>query len=113
MGHTKEAKMKNLKMMNTILDDATNNMTELMNTAGSWHGGQTSALYSLVSTEKVHSEEHRDDLVHEIECEICQLDNSQPKFKHAETKSLGELLSFVNSYIVDDEPTQAEIDNLE
>jgi hypothetical protein len=36
-------------------------------TAELWHGGQSSALYSFLSTGKIHSEEHREDLKREIE----------------------------------------------
>ncbi|KKL14406.1 hypothetical protein LCGC14_2515980 [marine sediment metagenome] len=36
-------------------------------TAFSWHGGMSSALYSFASTRQLHSEEHRDDVLDEID----------------------------------------------
>ena len=41
-------------------------------TAFNWHGGISSALYSFASTRKIHSENHRDDVLDEIdECLSC------------------------------------------
>jgi hypothetical protein len=39
-------------------------------TASEWHGGQWSALYSYSSTGAIHGEEHKQDLLAEIES--CQ-----------------------------------------
>ena len=36
-------------------------------TASEWHGGMWSALYSYSSTGQVHGEEHKEDLLTEIE----------------------------------------------
>ena len=35
--------------------------------AFNWHGGKSSALYSFASTRKLHSENHRDDVLDEID----------------------------------------------
>ena len=35
--------------------------------AFSWHDGRDSALYSFASTRKLHSENHRDDVLDEID----------------------------------------------
>ncbi len=36
-------------------------------TAFNWHGGISSPLYSFASTRKLHSENHRDDVLDEID----------------------------------------------
>lgn len=89
-----------LNSINTVLDSQ-EEMSALMETASSWHSGQTSALYSLVSTERVHNEEHRENLIEEIEREIRELSDFQPKFKLEETKSLQELQQFVESFKIE------------
>ncbi len=38
-----------------------------IDTAFNWHGGKSSALYSFASTRKIHSENHRDDILDEID----------------------------------------------
>ncbi len=38
-----------------------------IDTAFNWHGGKSSALYSFASTRKLHSENHRDDVLDEID----------------------------------------------
>ncbi len=38
-----------------------------IDTAFNWHGGGGSALYQFASTRKIHSENHRDDILDEID----------------------------------------------
>lgn len=80
-------------------------MSALMETAGCWHSGQASALYSLVSTEKVHTEQHREELLAEIEGEIADLtaDNyvKTETFSTEETESLNKLRLFVKNFTIE------------
>ena len=45
-------------------------MLDTVRTASEWHGGQWSALYSYSSTGEIHGEDHKRDLLIEIETEI-------------------------------------------
>lgn len=106
-----------LAMMNTILDQKENEMQKfqnivtqkemsaLMETASSWHSGQTSALYSLSSTEQVHTEEHREELLSVIESEIADLtaDNfvKTETFSTDEIEALNKLRFFVKNYTIE------------
>lgn len=89
-----------------------------METASSWHSGQTSALYSLVSTEKVHTEQHREELLAEIEGEIADLtaDNfvKTETFSTDEIESLNDLRLFVKAFDIDQPilPTEDDIDEM-
>lgn len=58
--------------------------------AGDWHGGQASALYSLASTGKLHSEDHRLHLIQEIN--LCQ---PRGRGRAREEFNLTNLLEFV------------------
>jgi hypothetical protein len=42
-------------------------MLDTFNTASEWHSGQWSALYSYASTGKIWGEDHKADLIAEIE----------------------------------------------
>ena len=56
-------------------------------TACEWHGGQTSPLYSLLSTGlMVHNAEHRRNLMYEIKC--CLVDLPRNSYEYKDLKSL-------------------------
>ena len=84
--------------------DENKKMSLLMATAGAWYNGQTSALYSLYSTEKVHTEEHRKNLVSEIETELDGLNKNQgdytTAFNRDEYAALLHLRTFVQQFKV-------------
>lgn len=93
----------NIDLLHKIFDNAEyDEMSALMETAASWDNGPTSALRLLVETERVHNQEHRRNLIREIEHEICALNSSQTEFKLAETKSLRELRWFVMNFKIAD-----------
>ena len=98
--------MKLLETMNAIFDgpifDEQKRMSALMETAASGHGGQTSALYSLVSTEKVHSEDHRENLFDEIDREIKELKGTEKyeDWQAEEVYSLQALKAFVKEFVI-------------
>ncbi len=80
-------------------------MTQLVNTAASWHSGQTSGLYSFCSTERVHSEELRESMLAEIESEIADLtaDNFQKTetFSTSEITALNKLRLYIKKVPID------------
>lgn len=109
--HTKENTMKLLETMNTIFDSSEHKeqrkMSALMETAGAWCGGETSALYSLLFTEKIHSEDHREECENEIGQEINGLlHSSQEDFATSEIKSLRALKAFVKNFKIPHEKSQ-------
>ncbi len=85
-------------------DHHTNKCARLMETAAAWHGGQSSALYALCSTEVVHSEEHRANLISEIEAELDGLNKNQgdytTAFNRDEYAALLHLRTFVQQFKV-------------
>lgn len=64
----------------------------LIETAMAWHGGQTSPLYSFGSTEKIHSETHRQGLIGEI---VACLPERNDSILKDERKELLHLLNYV------------------
>jgi hypothetical protein len=54
-------------------------MLDTFNTASEWHSGQWSALYSYASTGKIWGEEHKADLLAEIETCLCQARSISPR----------------------------------
>ena len=77
-------------------------MSQLRLVAYEWHGGGGSSLYQFASTGgKVHSEEHRQDLVSEIEKNIlyCEVEASpqwlEENDRDAEIACLTRLLAHV------------------
>jgi len=46
--------------------DALCGLFDLQEIAEVWHGGQGTALYSFLSTERIHSAQHADECLHEI-----------------------------------------------
>lgn len=56
-------------MSNELSERDYERMLDTIRTASDWHSGQWSALYSYASTGEIHGEEHRDNLLIEIETE--------------------------------------------
>ncbi len=52
--------------MSSLLNHPGHKM-KCIETAFSWHGGKSSALYSFASTRQIWSEHHRDDVLDEID----------------------------------------------
>lgn len=52
-------------------------------TASEWHGGQSSALYSYSSTGEIHGEDHKADLLYEIEACIESAQRSESDLEQA------------------------------
>lgn len=80
-------------------------MSALMETAAAWHSGQASSLYSLLSTEEVHTEQHREELLAELESEIADLtaDNyvETETFSTEEIESLNKLRIFIKNFTIE------------
>jgi hypothetical protein len=63
-----------------------------------WHGGQDSPLYSFASTGGVvHTQEHREKLVAEVQADIDWCDANQSTDEAGDRVSLGLLLAFVQA----------------
>lgn len=67
-------------------------------TAAEWHGGQWSSLYSIASTGKVWSEEHRVTAIGEVNCCLLEgLKGMKPGPYARETKRLESLREALRS----------------
>lgn len=86
------------------------NMSELMETAAAWHGGMNSPLYSLVSTERIHGEEHREQLDAEIS-ECASEEYMHNSIMEDEEQALRKLHQFVMTAPVDTDLSHAVADD--
>lgn len=98
--------MQLLETMNAIFNTPEHKkqkrMSTLMETASVWNNGMETGLYSLLSTEMIHSEDHREECENEIGREINGLLNSsQEDFATSEIKSLRELKAFVKNFTIE------------
>ena len=70
-------------------------------TAFSWHGGKSSALYSFASTRKIHSEHHRDNVLDEIdECINIALHQEQTDPEDDDIDNLQSLSEVVSRLLI-------------
>ena len=70
--------------------------TKMRMIAYDWHGGQDYALYSFASTGAViHSEEHRRELIIEVEEDIAWCERNSATREAADLPNLRQLLAFV------------------
>lgn len=54
-------------------------MFDTFRTASEWHSGQWSALYSYSSTGEIHGEDHKDDLLREIDSCLSRAQSISPR----------------------------------
>lgn len=76
-------------------------VTNLWQTAQSWHGGQFSALYSFASTGEIHGVEHQFDLVVEIEHNLRTLttDEADEPLRRAKLDFEIDALTYLLTYV--------------
>ncbi len=70
--------------------------SDIHNTASAWYNGMGSSLYSFLSTETIHGEQHRDGLKDEIRGEILDISTTD-EILYDERVQLEALLMFVQT----------------
>ncbi len=79
-------------------------------TAAAWHSGQTSALYSFLSTDTIHGREHKISLLAEISSEFIGIGMDEGTMAE-EKHELQQLYKFVSSAPLNRELSDCEMVN--